>query len=177
MAKTLAALLLLTSLLGTALAQAPTAPNLNVQLAAMKKLDFLIGKWSGEARQFRSGATLEMVQTEDARFKLGGLLLEIEGIGISKTSGKPALQALGIVSYDDSTGLYHMRAFNDGRWLETDVKLSGDKELTWGFAVGDYRTHSLLRINDKGEWTESHEISRGAEPAHKLMELTVRRQR
>ena len=70
-----------------------------------------------------------------------------------------------------------MRAFNDGCWLETDVKLVGDKELTWRFTIGEYRTHSILRTNDRGEWTEVHELTHGSEPPRKLMELTVRRQK
>lgn len=46
----------------------------------------------------------------------------IEGVGRAKTDGKVSLQALGVISFDDETGTYQMRAFNDGRWLETEVK-------------------------------------------------------
>ena len=159
------------------LGQAPAMPNLDAQRAAMKKLAFLTGKWSGEARIFRSGETLEVSQSEEVRYKLDGLLLEIEGIGIRKLDAKPALQALGIISYDDAAGIYHMRAFNDGRWLETDVKLTGDKELSWGFTLGEYRTLSVLRINEKGEWTENHELTHGSQEPVKLMGISVRRQR
>ena len=62
-------------------------------------------------------------QTESAQFKLDGLVLMIEGVGRAKTDGKVSLQALGLISFDDDTGTYKMRAFNDGRWLETEVKL------------------------------------------------------
>lgn len=144
----------------------------------MEKLDFLVGKWAGEARLLRGpGEPLNLAQTEEAQFKLGGLILEIEGIGRTKPENKPALQALGIISFDDETGKYRMRAFNDGRFLETDVKLLEDgKGLTWGFALGEIRTNSVLRINEKGEWTELAEITVGSQPARKLLELTVRRQ-
>ena len=144
----------------------------------MKKLDFLVGKWVGEARLRRGpGEPVVLVQTEDAQFKLGGLILEIEGTGRTKPENKPALQALAIISFDDETGKYYMRAFNDGRFLETDVKLVEDgKSLTWGFALGEIRTNSVLRINEKGEWTELAEITIGSQPARKLLELTVRRQ-
>ncbi len=141
----------------------------------MKKLDFLVGKWSGEGRMLRPGGPIDFFQTEDAHYELEGLLLVIEGVGKSKSEGRPVLQALGITSYDDATGTYHMRAFNDGRWLETDVKLTTDNTLTWGFTFGEYRTHSVLHINEKGEWTEVHELTHGSEPPWKLMELTVRR--
>ena len=118
-----------------------------------------------------------LAQTEEARFKLEGLILEIEGIGRTKIDNKPVLQALGIISHDNETSTYHMRAFNDGRFLETDVKLLEDgKSLTWGFTLGSIRTSSVLRINEKGEWTELAEITIGEQPTKKLMELTVRRQ-
>src|SRR5215471_1329713 len=157
------------------MAQLPRTPDLDAQRAAMKKLSFLAGKWAGEARVLRGpGEPVVLVQTEEARFKLDGLILEIEGIGRTKTDSKPVLQALGIISFDDETSMYHMRAFNDGRFLETDVKLLEDvKSLTWGFALGSIRTSSLLRINEKGEWTELAEISIDSQPTKKLLELTV----
>jgi hypothetical protein len=156
----------------------PRTPDLAAQRAAMQKLRFLIGKWAGEASVLRRpGELVELLQTEEASYKLDGLILLIGGVGRSKSNGQPVLQALGIISYDDENRIYRMRAFNDGRYLETDVKLSPDgRELTWGFALGDIRTNSTLRINDKGEWTELAHITLGSQPARKLLELTVRRQ-
>lgn len=157
--------------------QPPRNPDLAAQRSAMQKLAFLVGEWSGEAKIYRSGADpIELMQTEHAEFKLDGLVLLIEGIGRSKVDGRPALQALGIVSYDDETGTYHMRAFNDGRYLETEVKLAVDgSELSWGFALREIRTSSVLRLNEQGQWTELHEITIGTQPARKFMEVTVSR--
>jgi hypothetical protein len=159
--------------------QPPRVPDLEAQRAALKKLDFLVGKWSGEARVLRGpGEPLELIQTEQAQYKLDGLILIIEGIGKTKADGKVALQALAIVSYEDERETYRMRAYNDGRYLETDLKLSENgKGITWGFRLGDIKTSSRLRINEKGEWTELTEISIGSEPARKFMELTVSRQK
>ena len=107
------------------MAQAPRTPDVEAQRAAMKKLSFLIGKWSGEASVLRGpGQFVELSQTEEAQFKLDGLVLMIEGVGRTKSDGKLALQALGLISFDDESGTYRMRAFNDGRWLETEVKLA-----------------------------------------------------
>jgi hypothetical protein len=152
-------------------------PDMASQRAAMQKLAFLVGKWSGEARlQREGGEPLELIQTEEAQYKLDGLILMIEGIGRTKSDGRVALQALGIVSYDDEEETYCMRAFNDGRYLETDVELTDDgKGITWGFVLGEIRTSSVLRINEKGEWTELAEITIGSAPPRKLLELTVRR--
>src|SRR5258708_36484318 len=81
------------------MAQTPRLPNIETQRAAMKKLEFLIGKWIGEARVLRGpGEPVEMIQTEEAQYKLDGLVLLIEGVGRNKSDGKLALQALGIVS-------------------------------------------------------------------------------
>jgi hypothetical protein len=159
--------------------QLPRVPDLNAQRAAMKKLAFLIGKWSGEAHVLRGpGQWLDLDQSEEAQYKLGGLILTIEGVGRSKSEGVAVLQALGIISYEDETNTYHMRAFNDGRFLETEVKLSADeKRLTWGFALGDIRTVSTMRIDETGAWTETHEIAIGSQPAKPLMNVTVRRQK
>jgi hypothetical protein len=142
----------------------------------MKKLNFLIGEWSGEASIARGpGRVFELSQTEVAEFKLDGLVLAIEGVGRDKSDGKLALQALGLITFEDSTGTYRMRAFNDGRWLETEVKLLDDgKSLSWGFALGEMSTKSVLRINEKGEWTELAELTIGARLPVKLMELVVR---
>jgi hypothetical protein len=160
------------------MAQPPRTPDLESQRAAMKRLSFLVGKWSGDARVRRGpGDPLELIQTEAAEYKLDGLLLLIEGIGRNKADGKIALQALGIISYDDESNQYHMRAFNDGRFLETELKLAdGGNALTWGFALGDIKTSSVLRIDENGHWTELHEIVIGSQPPRKFMELKVARQ-
>lgn len=156
----------------------PRMPDLAAQRAAMQKLSFLIGKWAGEASVLRGpGEPVELLQTEEASYKLDGLILLIEGVGRSKSNGQPVLQAFGIISYDDENRIYRMRAFNDGRYLETDLHLSEEgRELTWGFTLGEIRTSSTLRINDKGEWTELAHITLGSQPARKLLELTVRSQ-
>jgi hypothetical protein len=166
------------ALLVPCIAQTLRAPNLEAQRAAMKKLEFLTGNWSGEARVLRGpGEPVEMIQTEVARYKLDGLVLLIEGIGRAKSDGKPALQALGMVTYDDQSETYRMRAFNDGRFLETEVKLlDTGKGIAWGFALGEIKTSSVLRINEKGEWTELGELTIGSQAPRKFMELRVSRQ-
>ncbi len=163
------------ALLVPCMAQQTRVPDIESQRTAMKKLSFLIGKWSGEARILRgSGEALELLQTEEAQYKLGGLILTIEGVGRNKSDGKVALQAFGIVSYDDEAGAYRMRAYNDGRFLETELQLADDGNgAVWGFALGEIKSHSVLRISEKGEWTELTEITVGAQPPRKFMELKV----
>jgi len=142
----------------------------------MQKLAFLVGKWSGDAQLLRSATEFaELIQTEEAQYKLDGLILTIEGHGKTVSGGQTLLQAFGIISYDDDSGMYSMRAFNDGRFLETEVKLlEQGKGMTWGFTLGEIKTKSVLRINERGEWTEVAEIFIGSQPPKRLPQLMVR---
>ncbi len=159
------------------MAQLPRVPDLEAQRKAMKKLGFLVGKWIGEARLLRGpGEWMDLHQSEEAQYKLDGLIVVIEGVGRTKSDGRSVLQALGMISFDDETATYRIRAFNDGRFLESEVKLlDQDKAMSWGFALGPITTKSVLRINESGEWTELAEIKIGSEPARTLLELSVRR--
>ena len=145
----------------------------------MRKLEFLVGTWTGEARVTRgAGETTELVQTEEAGYKLDGLILVIEGIGRAKSGVAPVLQAFGVISYEDESKTYCMRAFNDGCFLETNIELLDEGQgMTWGFVLGEIKTKSILRINEKDEWTELHEIIIGSQPPKRLMEIAVRRQK
>jgi hypothetical protein len=157
------------------MAQQLRVPDTESQRTEMKRLAFLIGKWAGEARLLRgSGEQLELNQNENAEYKLGGLILTIEGIGRSRIDDKVELHAFAIVSYDDETQAFHMRAYNDGRYLESDLKLLEDgRGFTWGFALGDIKTSSTLQMNENGDWTELTEIAVGSQPWRKLVELKV----
>ncbi|HEY3938197.1 MAG TPA: hypothetical protein VGL97_12250 [Bryobacteraceae bacterium] len=143
----------------------------------MKELGFLAGDWSGEASVLQeTGQFAELAQTESVRFKLDGLVLVIEGVGRNKIDSAAALQALGLISFDDETGTYKMRAFNNGRWLETEVKLADSgNSISWGFELGAFKTATVLRINENGEWTEHGELTIGDRPPQKMMDLKVRR--
>ncbi len=71
-----------------------------------------------------------------------------------------------------------MRAYNDGRYLETELKLADSgKGFTWGFTFGQIKTSYVMSINEKGEWTEVGEVTIGAQPPRKFVELTVRPQK
>jgi hypothetical protein len=152
-------------------------PDLEKQRTAMKKLGFLTGTWSGEAHVQRfAGEPVTLTQTEEVQYKLDGLVLVIEGTGRTAMDQIPVVQALGIISYDDATGTYGIRAWNDGRILESEVQLLDDgKSLRWGFGVGEIRSRSVLKIDKDGQWTEVAEVVIGSQPPRKLMDLTVRR--
>jgi hypothetical protein len=47
--------------------------------------------------------------------------------------------------------------------------------ISWGFTLGEMSTHSVLRINERGEWIEHGDLTIGGRPPQKLIDLTVRR--
>src|SRR5579871_5489707 len=64
------------------LAQPPHGSGIEAQRAAMKKLAFLVGNWSGPVSIVRGpGEPLKLIQTEHVESRLDGLLLLIEGAG------------------------------------------------------------------------------------------------
>ena len=157
------------------MAEMVRVPDVGAQRAAMRKLAFLVGEWVGEASVLRGpGLFAEMVQRESVRWRLDGLLLEIEGVGVSKADGGVVLQALGLVDFEDAAGVYRMRAFNDGRWLESEVRLVGEGSIAWGFVVGEIRTSTVLRVSE-GEWSEVGELWVGERGPLRMMDLRVRR--
>jgi hypothetical protein len=68
----------------------------------MKKLEFLVAKWSGNASVIRgTGESLKLIQTEEVQFKLDGLVMVIEGTG-RNSSGEIVFRAFATISYDDA---------------------------------------------------------------------------
>ena len=121
-----------------------------------------------------SGDPLELIQTEDVHYKLGGLVLIIGGIGRNNADGKLVLQALAIIPttmklIDNACALTTMAAI----W-ETDLELTQEhKGVSWGFVGGGTKTSSVLRIDENGKWTESTQITSGSQPSRNLIELAV----
>jgi hypothetical protein len=150
-------------------------PNAAVQREAMKKLDFLTGKWSGPASVSQGpGEPLKLTQSELVQYKMDGLVMLVEGTG-RDAAGKIVFQALATIAYDDATSSYRFRAYNNGRYLDTDLKVT-PKGFEWGYTAGPLKVNNVMRINDKGEWAEVTESAYGASPARKSVEMSLKHQ-
>jgi len=145
----------------------------------MKKLAFLVGQWSGEARvQSSPGEELLLRQSEDVQYKLDGLLLLVEGTGRNQSDGAVAFRALATIGFDDTTGVYRMRAYTGGRVTDAELKLAENgRGFDWGFSAGPAKISYVMRLNEKGEWSEVGEMKFGDQPARKIVEMTVRPQK
>ena len=142
----------------------------------MKKLGFLVGKWSGGATASRGpNETVKVTQTEEVQFKLGGLVLLIEGTGRNPDTAEVRFNALATISYDETAKVYRFRAYNDGRYLDTDLKVP-DNGFEWGYKAGPADVRFVMRLNDKGEWVETGDVKVGDNPPQRTFEMTLRKQ-
>ena len=165
--------LLLTLALAAA-AVAQQMPNVEAQKEAMKKLSFLVGTWKGPATAYLQSGPVQLTQTEEVQYKLGGLVLLVEGTG-RMADGTVRFNALATISYDEAAKVYRFRAHNDGRFIDTELKVS-DKGFEWGFAAGPGRVTFTMRLNEKGQWAEAGEFTMAGQPPRKSVELLVTKQ-
>ena len=154
----------------------PPRPNIKAQADAMKKLAFLVGTWTGDATTARPNQKIKVRQTEEVSYKLDGLVLLIEGTGRNPESGEVMFRALATVSYDDAAGVYHFRAYNDGSYLDTELKVP-DRGFEWGYKAGPAQITFAMKLNDMGDWVETGDVTVGNTPAQRFFDMTVRKQK
>ena len=158
------------------LAAQQSAPNsADVQRDAMRKLSFLTGHWSGPITITRGpGEPLRLTQTEDVQYKLDGLVMLIEGKS-TDADGKVQFNALATVSYDDASHTYHFRAYNDGHYIDTELNVPVNG-FSWGFAAEPAHIANTMHLTNKGEWSETTDVTVGSNPPHHSVEMLLQHQ-
>jgi hypothetical protein len=154
-------------------AQQPPEPT--AALEAMKKLRFWTGKWSGTATVQMGPQKHSSTIDETIEYKLGGFVLHVQGLG--KESGRVIHDALGIVTWDDAKKQYRFQSWRmpGGVMVDTELKLTGEKSVQWGFSQGPMQLRFTMTINEKGEWYEYGEGSRDGATWQRFHEMTLRR--
>jgi hypothetical protein len=161
-------------LFGLALA-AQNPPAMDTQREAMRKLDFLVGRWRGPVTVVRGpGEPLHLIQTENIEPRLDGLVLLIEGKSTGADGNTP-FQSLATIAFDDATHTYRLRAYNDGHYLDTELTVLRDG-FSWGFAAGPAHIVNTMRLTGKGQWQESTEVAVGGDPPRKSVDMLLDRQ-
>lgn len=155
-------------------AQAPGA-SIEAQRQAMQKLAFLAGHWSGPVTIVRGpGEPLKATQTEDVQYKLDGLVLLIEGKS-TDPDGKQVFSALATISYDEGSKAYHFRAYNAGRYVDTELTVPVNG-FSWNYAAGPAHVVNSMHLTEKGEWQETTEVDMGSGPSRKVVEMLLNKQ-
>lgn len=155
-------------------AQAPHTDT-KMQREAMQKLAFLEGRWSGPVSIIRGpGETLRLRQAESIYFKLGGLVLLIEGQSTG-ADGSIQFEALATVAYDSATRSYRIRSYHDGHYLDTTLSVLADG-FSWEYASGPARIVNAMHLTTKGEWQETTTVAIGDGAARPSVEMLLEHQ-
>lgn len=157
-------------------AQHPTPPSRE----AMKKLDFLLGEWKGDGWiAFGSGERRTFTQSETIQAKLGGVLLQIEGLGKSKDPGKEGTiihNAFAIVSYDDTAKQIRWHAYTaDGRYIDTELKQLQERTVQWSIPTPGQTIRFTMNLTEKDQWLETGEFSPDGTKWMKFFEMKLQR--
>ncbi len=129
----------------------------------MKKLNFMAGRWKGEATvSQRGGAPIKINQEEKIEWQLDSLVLLVEGIGRKQDEpDKIGFHALAFINYNTTSQAYSMRSFlMDGKQTDAFFNEVGENKFDWGFDVpgGKILYHITLDPVNK-KWNEKGEFS------------------
>jgi hypothetical protein len=142
--------------------------NVDARREAMKKLDFLVGKWTGEATVTKTpGPSLKVSETQEVEFKNDGTMLTIE----SKGDG---FEALATISYNAAKSSYLYNAVRDGEQVSAEFQLM-PRGFAWRGALGAMVASSAMRLDEKGEWLETTQQAIGSGPPQTTFEVKLRR--
>lgn len=128
--------------------------------AAMARLDFMVGRWRGEAWQLRGAERVQTQMVETVDRELGGVILLVEGRGTIGDRGEERVvhHALGVISFAPGSGNYTLRSYlatgQSGDFALTLV----DGGVTWTRAVPGGSIRNTARFTGD-EWHEIGEFS------------------
>lgn len=151
-------------------------PDLKATQHAISRLDFMVGRWRGDAWQQQGGTRVETQMVETVERKLNGAVLLVEGRGTVLTGGTERVvhHALGVISFDPGSGTYTLRSFlatgQSGEFVLTLV----DNSVVWTRQIPGGRIRNTARFT-ADEWHEIGEFSRDGTTWTQMMELKLKR--
>lgn len=130
----------------------------------MQKFSWMVGDWKGEAWYMdRDQTKIHITQKEHISLRLDSTIITMEGTGYEKPVAseetKIVFQAFGILTYDITNSKFVLRAYNDGRFIDSDLISNPDGSFSWRIDVPYGLTRYTLRITADGIWNEKGEFS------------------
>jgi hypothetical protein len=147
----------------------------------MRKLDFLVGEWKGEAWFQMGQAKREYaIQHEKVTPRAGGLALQIEGQGRQKkedgTAGDVVHDAFAMLRWDDTAKQYRFSTAVAGRGTgEASFEVTGPNRVVWKLDIPHGKTRYTISLTDQGEWFEIGEFSRDGEKWFQFFEMKLKK--
>ena len=160
-----------------ALSAKAQTPSPAIQIEEMKKLNFLVGEWRGDAwAMIEQGKRETAKQTETVKSKLDGTVMLVEGLGVSTADkGRIVHNALAVISYDLQKKSYRVSTYQaSGVAIEAEGKL-GNNTLEWGFKTERGTVRFTIRLTEKGEWHEVGDFSQDGKNWFKFIEMTLQK--
>jgi hypothetical protein len=157
-------------------AQRPSAGPSTEELAAMAKLDFLVGSWSGTGFSMTGpGQSVNYTGSETVQKKLQGKALLVEGKFTNPETKAVVHETLAVITYDVPNKNYRFQAhlFNQP---SSEFELHVVEKGFWWEIVreGAPKIKFTMTITDKGEWLESGEVTiAGNDKPLKFMEMKL----
>ena len=154
-------------------------PDGSASRAAMQKLDFMVGRWKGEAWMVRGTERVHTTMTEVVERKLGGVTFLVEGLGAipgdSGAATRVVHNALAVIAFDPQTGGYILRSYiASGQW--GDFALTPvEGGVSWSREVPGGRIRNTAKIGN-GEWNEIGEFSRDGTTWMPIMEIKLKKE-
>lgn len=162
---------MITAALLLAFTQAPVSPDRPAILAAIQKLDFIVGEWEGEGWHLINGKRETSRVKEVVKVMAGGTVLAIQGQG-KRSDGEVVHDAFAVLNYDPKSKEYRFRSFlgtgNTGEFI-AHVK---DKTLIWEMN-NERQIRYTITLDAQGRWFEFGEVNMGERGWMKFMEMTL----
>lgn len=120
----------------------------------------MLGNWKGEGWIQMGSQRHEFIQVESVVAHANGMVLTIDGRGRDANDPEQIIhQAFAVISYDQTTGKYLMRAVRaDGNHIDADFVVNADGSITWGFEHPMGQIISHIRL-ESDKWVETGEMS------------------
>jgi hypothetical protein len=157
---------------------AAQAPDPAAAQAAISRLEFMVGSWRGEAWQLRGSGRVQTQMVEIVERKLDGAVLLVEGRGaieVSDGGERVVHHALGVISFDASSGTYTLRSYlatgQSGDFVLTLI----DGGVRWTRQVPGGSVRNTARFTST-EWHEIGEFSPDGTNWTQVMEIRLRRE-
>ena len=164
----------LTLFCGIAHAQGPE----NVQKESIKKLNWLLGEWSGSSVVNMGGKKSIVFVKETVKSNLDSTIFIINGRGIERDSitnnDNIVHDAFAVVSFDEKQNKFRWNAWRipGGTYGELEIRL-GDKSFEWSTQVKGGQTRYKASLNEKGQWIEIGEFSNDGIKWFKYITMTL----
>ena len=159
-----------------AYASAQQPDTANAKRVEMKKVEKLVGRWTGSGWIQQGPKRETFTGSENVQMKLDGLAILVEG-NFSNPGGKAIHQTLAVLSCNEKLNGFNFATYlANGITGNQEFKVVGD-HYEWGFQIPNVGTVRYSIKADNDVWSETGEFSKDGKTWFKNFEMTLNRQK